>query len=91
MSMVSVNGCVCWPVTGGGLSGMDLPAARWQLGLAPAALNWIRNCMDAFIYFVFSGLTRRSSTKRSPAGLSEWSTWWRNYWTTMEFATGKEL
>lgn len=35
------------------------------------------------------GPTRRSSTKLSPAGLFEWSTWWRSYWTTMANATGK--
>lgn len=37
---------------------------------------------------VFSDLTHHSSTKPSPAGLSEWSTWWRIYWTTMENAIG---
>lgn len=37
---------------------------------------------------VFSDRTHHSSTKPSPAGLSEWSTWWRIYWTTMENAIG---
>lgn len=50
---------------------------------------------DPFFFFlflksavVFSDLTHHSSTKPSPAGLSEWSTWWRIYWTTMENAIG---
>lgn len=37
------------------------------------------------------GLTRLWSTKLCQAGLSEWSTWSRSYWTTMANAIGKFL